>query len=596
LFTIDLSGNDIGIEKIEGKMEDITQLNSLYLDSIDINDNDLSVFQEFSNLTTLSLQGNGLEDVSLLSEISSLESLYLCRNNINNLEPIAQLDDLNRLYLSENNLIDIEEIGNLKKLQWLDLGYNHIEEITPISGLSELEYLYLDGSNINDITPLSNIKPLRNLFLSDNNITSINAITETNHLRHLYIENNYLDISPGSETLNIIKNLEEKGVEVSYEPQDEDPSPQYELTVKVEGQGEVTPEPGEHSYVEDTQVNLKAVPDPGWEFKEWKGDDVKEERSKETTVLMGENKTVVAVFKEDEDKDVNLNIEVEGEGVVEPEPGKHTYDKGEEVTLSAITVMEGWEFKKWEGNVEDPEEPETTIILSEDEEVTAVFEHTLVDEVQEYVEAKYEGTITAGSETGNLVEGEESELVKHPVTGGENVVFALNWEGSEVKLSVYNPEGELYDEIKSSEPPVSIKVSEAEAGEWSYKVKARSVDEDILSYAAMTGVTGLAPPENALVFLDIHDGEVEGAVGFTMDYLFEYENASAKMNNYMIDEGMDELFYQIPGVADDEWQGIYERDMSHYNIVKLIGQQETIDYYDYVEGSMEESTWEIIVK
>jgi len=71
----------------------------------------------------------------------------------------------------------------------------------------------------------------------------------------------------------------------------------YSLTVQVnpsEG-GTTNPVVGEHSYAENTKVNITATPAAGYEFDNWTG-DVADSNSASTTVTMNGNKTVTANF------------------------------------------------------------------------------------------------------------------------------------------------------------------------------------------------------------------------------------------------------------------------------------------------------------
>ncbi len=72
------------------------------------------------------------------------------------------------------------------------------------------------------------------------------------------------------------------------------------LAWDVQGQGTIQldgPVEGEKLEIEKgTIVDLKAVPADGWEFKKWIG-DVKDAYSEETSILMGENKEITAVFE-----------------------------------------------------------------------------------------------------------------------------------------------------------------------------------------------------------------------------------------------------------------------------------------------------------
>ena len=81
----------------------------------------------------------------------------------------------------------------------------------------------------------------------------------------------------------------------------------YELTIDIEGKGEVLDDDGEEILTEeeesetlkveeDTFVTLEAEPTEDWIFLEWTGD--KEDEEKETSVLMDEDKNVKANFEE----------------------------------------------------------------------------------------------------------------------------------------------------------------------------------------------------------------------------------------------------------------------------------------------------------
>lgn len=61
-----------------------------------------------------------------------------------------------------------------------------------------------------------------------------------------------------------------------------------------------------------------------------------------------------------------------GEGTVVPGIGNHAYLPGTEVSVSAIPAI-GWMFSHWDGNVEDENSTNTTIVMNSDESLTAHF-------------------------------------------------------------------------------------------------------------------------------------------------------------------------------------------------------------------------------
>ena len=76
-----------------------------------------------------------------------------------------------------------------------------------------------------------------------------------------------------------------------------EPVRQYNLTISSTTGGTVTePGVGTFTYANGTIVNLKAVPDSGYEFDKWTG-NVEDTNAKETTITMNDNYTITANFK-----------------------------------------------------------------------------------------------------------------------------------------------------------------------------------------------------------------------------------------------------------------------------------------------------------
>jgi uncharacterized repeat protein (TIGR02543 family) len=71
----------------------------------------------------------------------------------------------------------------------------------------------------------------------------------------------------------------------------------YQLTINLNGQGNIIPEVGEHLYPENTKVGLRAIPETGWQFAGWTG-DVADTTAEETSVTVDSDKSVTARFEE----------------------------------------------------------------------------------------------------------------------------------------------------------------------------------------------------------------------------------------------------------------------------------------------------------
>jgi len=72
---------------------------------------------------------------------------------------------------------------------------------------------------------------------------------------------------------------------------------EYELTVNVEGEGSINPEPGTHMYEKGREVTITATPEEGWHFDQWMEDAKEEwETQKEITITMDKDKELTALF------------------------------------------------------------------------------------------------------------------------------------------------------------------------------------------------------------------------------------------------------------------------------------------------------------
>ncbi|MFP3872167.1 MAG: InlB B-repeat-containing protein, partial [Candidatus Aenigmatarchaeota archaeon] len=146
-------------------------------------------------------------------------------------------------------------------------------------------------------------------------------------------------------------------------------TPEYALSIEVEGNGTTDPEPGVYTYEEGENVTVTATPDEGWEFVEWTGDVDGE--SEQTSIIMDSDKEVTAHFERTVEY-YALKVNVQGEGEVEIDPDQDEYEEGTEVNLTAVPD-EGWNFVEWTGDNHGTEE-EITITMDENRSITAVFE------------------------------------------------------------------------------------------------------------------------------------------------------------------------------------------------------------------------------
>ncbi len=125
------------------------------------------------------------------------------------------------------------------------------------------------------------------------------------------------------------------------------PPGQYQLTIQVAGSGTTDPAVGVHSFDEDSEVDVTALPDPGWMLDHWELDTVNVGSENPYTVTMDMDHTLKAIFAEAPVTQHTLKISVVGSGTTSPAPGDHLYDENTPVTVDAIPDS-GWTLEHWE--------------------------------------------------------------------------------------------------------------------------------------------------------------------------------------------------------------------------------------------------------
>ncbi|MFO8143886.1 MAG: hypothetical protein R6T78_04360 [Dehalococcoidales bacterium] len=154
----------------------------------------------------------------------------------------------------------------------------------------------------------------------------------------------------------------------------------HSISMGVHGGGTTEPPVGVHEYNEGETVDIRAIPDEGWQFDGWSGGVYSPELAT-TSLIVGSDKAITASFSPVVH---TISMEVEGGGSTKPAAGNHQYDEGETVNIQAFPES-GWYFDGWSGGVSRPELALTTLLVSTDKTVTASFSpivHTVSMDVE----------------------------------------------------------------------------------------------------------------------------------------------------------------------------------------------------------------------
>ena len=205
LTPMDLTGlekatNLISLKLPYNKIENIELLRGLNnLRTLDLSSNKLDnvdklrPLENLRGLTSLNLSSNKIENIEVLRGLTNLRELYLSSNKIENIEPLRGLTNLRELRLSSNKIENIESLNGLTNLVKLSLTDNRIENIEQLRGLINLESLALYTNKIVNIDSLRGLTNLTWLSLNENQVESIEPLTNLTNLTWLSLYKNKIE-------------------------------------------------------------------------------------------------------------------------------------------------------------------------------------------------------------------------------------------------------------------------------------------------------------------------------------------------------------------------------------------------------------------
>ena len=221
----------------------------------------------------------------------------------------------------------------------------------------------------------------------------------------------------------------------------------FSLSIEIEGEGTVTKKiiktgsSSTEDYTMGSIIELTAIPEEGWELKQWSGDLVSTKNPDQITI--DKAKTITAVFVK---KKFPLTIEIEGEGTVAEKiikAGVSTdYNSGTIVELTA-TPSDEWQFIEWKGDLTGNDNPKE-ITIDKAKTVTAVF---VKKKYPLTVEIEGEGTVAEKIiKAGVSTDYNSGTIVELTATPSDEWQF-IEWTGD--LTGTENPKEIIIDKAKT---------------------------------------------------------------------------------------------------------------------------------------------------
>jgi uncharacterized repeat protein (TIGR02543 family) len=200
----------------------------------------------------------------------------------------------------------------------------------------------------------------------------------------------------------------------------------YTLDVEVEGNGSVTVDPDQATYIYGDVVDLIASPDQGWQFSHWSGDASGDQVS--TSITIEGNTTATAHF---EAIPYTLDVEVEGNGSVTVDPDQATYTYGDSIDLTA-NPDPGWVFSSWSGDATGASST-ITVTIEGNTSVTATFtQETYTLEV----DVEGNGSVTVDPDQATYIYGDVVDLTASPDQGWQFSHWSGDASGDQASISI----------------------------------------------------------------------------------------------------------------------------------------------------------------
>lgn len=198
------------------------------------------------------------------------------------------------------------------------------------------------------------------------------------------------------------------------------------LATSVVGNGTVNVDPQQESYSMGKEVELTAIPTPGWIFSHWSGDLTGSKNPAKLT--MNADKNVVANFVEGA---FTLAVNPSAGGLVARNPDKANYLFNEEVTLNAVPNA-GFTFVGWSGDLTGSQNP-TTIRMDKSKTINALFTQAVYN-LNRNVSGR--GSVLVSPPKNTFVYGEQAVLSAVPRSGWRFSEWVGDVTGSTTPVTV----------------------------------------------------------------------------------------------------------------------------------------------------------------
>lgn len=131
---------------------------------------DVSWIKDMTQLESLGLMGNLVEDITPIFRMKNLKILDISYCRVKSLAGVEAMEQLVMLLAEGNGISDISPVVGLKNLQILDVSECALTSIAGLETMESLEEVELNGNSITDLERLSSLPSLKTIIADDNKL------------------------------------------------------------------------------------------------------------------------------------------------------------------------------------------------------------------------------------------------------------------------------------------------------------------------------------------------------------------------------------------------------------------------------------------
>ncbi|KAI9401092.1 hypothetical protein POPTR_001G063900v4 [Populus trichocarpa] len=247
LTKLSMGYNDFIGRILSDELQNLSSLQSLYLDGCSLDEYSLQSLGALSSLKNMSLQAlNGIVLSRGFLDLKNLEYLDLSYNTLNNsiFQAIGTMTSLRTLILHscrlDGRIPTTQGFFNLKNLEFLDLSSNTLSNniLQTIRTMPSLKTLWLQNCSLNGQLPttqgLCDLNHLQELYMNDNDLSGFlpPCLANMTSLQRLYLSSNHLKIPMSLSplyNLSKLKSFYGSGNEIYAEEDDHNLTPKFQL-------------------------------------------------------------------------------------------------------------------------------------------------------------------------------------------------------------------------------------------------------------------------------------------------------------------------------------------------------------------------------